>query len=106
LPSRCFLWWSEIAARIQNANFEQRQSGMTIIRDLIRNEGPSAFFKVRRVFVSRADWHRRAGTDAQAAQHRTQADLFIRRRPELDVRLFGTVDYFWLGPRPFFGKYV
>jgi hypothetical protein len=33
-------------ARIQNQNFESRQSGGTVIRELIKNEGASAFFKV------------------------------------------------------------
>ena len=34
-----------IKTRIQNANFEQKISGMTVVKDLIKNEGPTALFK-------------------------------------------------------------
>ncbi|GAA5827147.1 hypothetical protein JCM10212_003584, partial [Sporobolomyces blumeae] len=34
-----------IKTRIQNQNFESKVGGMTVVRDLIKNEGPSAFFK-------------------------------------------------------------
>ncbi|KAF4614554.1 hypothetical protein D9613_003462 [Agrocybe pediades] len=34
-----------VKTRIQNANFERKVSGVTVIKDLIKNEGPSAFFK-------------------------------------------------------------
>ncbi|KAL4073172.1 mitochondrial carrier domain-containing protein [Scleroderma yunnanense] len=34
-----------VKTRIQNANFEQKVPGVTVVRDLIRNEGPFAFFK-------------------------------------------------------------
>ncbi|KAI6114094.1 mitochondrial carrier protein [Pisolithus sp. B1] len=34
-----------VKTRIQNANFEQKVPGLTVIRDLVRNEGPLAFFK-------------------------------------------------------------
>jgi len=34
-----------IKTRIQNANFEQKVSGVTVVKDLIKNEGPSALFK-------------------------------------------------------------
>ncbi|KAH9949088.1 mitochondrial carrier domain-containing protein [Amylocystis lapponica] len=34
-----------IKTRIQNANFESKVSGTMIVRELIRNEGPSALFK-------------------------------------------------------------
>ncbi|EJD53492.1 mitochondrial carrier [Auricularia subglabra TFB-10046 SS5] len=34
-----------IKTRIQNANFEQKTSGVTVLKDLIKNEGPTAFFK-------------------------------------------------------------
>lgn len=34
-----------VKTRIQNANFEQKVPGVTVVRDLIRNEGMSAFFK-------------------------------------------------------------
>ena len=34
-----------IKTRIQNANFEHKVSGMTVVRDLIRDEGPTALFK-------------------------------------------------------------
>jgi len=34
-----------VKTRIQNANFEQKVPGLTVVRDLIRNEGPTAFFK-------------------------------------------------------------
>ncbi|KIJ60240.1 hypothetical protein HYDPIDRAFT_170367 [Hydnomerulius pinastri MD-312] len=34
-----------VKTRIQNANFEQKVPGLTVIKDLMRNEGPTAFFK-------------------------------------------------------------
>jgi len=34
-----------IKTRIQNANFESKVSGMTVVKDLIKNEGPAALFK-------------------------------------------------------------
>ncbi|KAJ6583201.1 mitochondrial carrier protein [Mycena sp. CBHHK59/15] len=34
-----------VKTRIQNANFENKVSGLTIVRDLVRNEGIGAFFK-------------------------------------------------------------
>ncbi len=34
-----------IKTRIQNANFEQKTRGVTIVRDLLRDEGASALFK-------------------------------------------------------------
>lgn len=34
-----------VKTRIQNANFEQKVSGVVVIRDLIRNEGVGGLFK-------------------------------------------------------------
>ncbi|KAI0328339.1 mitochondrial carrier [Cubamyces sp. BRFM 1775] len=34
-----------IKTRIQNANFESKVSGFTVVKDLLKNEGPSALFK-------------------------------------------------------------
>ena len=34
-----------VKTRIQNVNFEHKVSGMTVVKDLIRNEGPMALFK-------------------------------------------------------------
>jgi hypothetical protein len=34
-----------IKTRIQNANFEQKTRGVTIVRDLLRDEGAMALFK-------------------------------------------------------------
>lgn len=34
-----------IKTRIQNANFEHKVSGVTVMKDLLRHEGPSALFK-------------------------------------------------------------
>ena len=34
-----------VKTRIQNANFEHKVPGLTVIKDLIKNEGPTAFFK-------------------------------------------------------------
>lgn len=34
-----------VKTRIQNANFEQKVPGVTVVKDLLRNEGPTAFFK-------------------------------------------------------------
>jgi len=34
-----------VKTRIQNANFEQKVPGIRVVKDLIRNEGASAFFK-------------------------------------------------------------
>jgi hypothetical protein len=34
-----------IKTRIQNANFERKVSGVVVVKDLLRDEGPTAFFK-------------------------------------------------------------
>ncbi|KAH7925154.1 mitochondrial carrier protein [Leucogyrophana mollusca] len=34
-----------VKTRIQNANFEHKVPGVTVVKDLLRNEGPAAFFK-------------------------------------------------------------
>ncbi|TCD66323.1 Mitochondrial GTP/GDP carrier protein 1 [Steccherinum ochraceum] len=34
-----------VKTRIQNANFESKVSGATVIKELVRNEGPTALFK-------------------------------------------------------------
>jgi len=34
-----------VKTRIQNANFEHKVPGFTVVKDLIKHEGPSAFFK-------------------------------------------------------------
>ncbi|KAF6758278.1 mitochondrial carrier protein [Ephemerocybe angulata] len=34
-----------VKTRIQNANFEKKVSGVTVVKDLIKNEGMGAFFK-------------------------------------------------------------
>ncbi|KAH9892421.1 mitochondrial carrier [Cubamyces lactineus] len=34
-----------IKTRIQNANFESKVSGFTVVKDLLKNEGPTALFK-------------------------------------------------------------
>jgi hypothetical protein len=34
-----------IKTRIQNANFERKVSGIVVVKDLLRDEGPTAFFK-------------------------------------------------------------
>lgn len=34
-----------IKTRIQNANFESKVSGVTVVKDLIKHEGPFALFK-------------------------------------------------------------
>lgn len=34
-----------VKTRIQNANFEHKVSGFTVVKDLIRNEGATALFK-------------------------------------------------------------
>ncbi|KAM6500999.1 Mitochondrial carrier domain containing protein [Amanita muscaria] len=34
-----------VKTRIQNANFETKVPGVTVVKDLIKNEGPTAFFK-------------------------------------------------------------
>ena len=34
-----------IKTRIQNANFEHKVSGFTVVKDLLKNEGPTALFK-------------------------------------------------------------
>jgi len=34
-----------VKTRIQNANFEHKVSGVTVIKDLLKNEGPTALFK-------------------------------------------------------------
>ena len=34
-----------VKTRIQNANFEQKVSGVTVIKELVKNEGAGALFK-------------------------------------------------------------
>ena len=34
-----------VKTRIQNANFEHNVSGFTVVKDLLKHEGPSALFK-------------------------------------------------------------
>ena len=34
-----------VKTRIQNANFEKKVSGVKVVKDLLKNEGPGAFFK-------------------------------------------------------------
>ena len=34
-----------VKTRIQNANFEHKVSGFTVVKDLLKHEGPSAMFK-------------------------------------------------------------
>jgi 1,2-phenylacetyl-CoA epoxidase catalytic subunit len=34
-----------VKTRIQNANFERKVHGLTVVKELIRDEGPTAFFK-------------------------------------------------------------
>lgn len=34
-----------IKTRIQNANFEHNVSGVTVVKDMLKHEGPTAFFK-------------------------------------------------------------
>ncbi|KAF9236958.1 mitochondrial carrier protein [Melanogaster broomeanus] len=34
-----------VKTRIQNANFEHKVPGLTVVKELLRNEGPTAFFK-------------------------------------------------------------
>ena len=34
-----------VKTRIQNANFENKVSGVTVVKDLVKNEGASALFK-------------------------------------------------------------
>ena len=34
-----------VKTRIQNANFEHKVSGFTVVKDLLKHEGPSALFK-------------------------------------------------------------
>ena len=34
-----------VKTRIQNANFENKVSGVTVVKDLIKNEGATALFK-------------------------------------------------------------
>ena len=43
-----------VKTRIQNANFEQKVSGVTVVKDLIKNEGPTALFKGLTPKVSRS----------------------------------------------------
>ncbi|EDQ98021.1 uncharacterized protein LACBIDRAFT_336342, partial [Laccaria bicolor S238N-H82] len=34
-----------VKTRIQNANFERKVSGIQVVKELVKNEGPTAFFK-------------------------------------------------------------
>lgn len=45
-----------VKTRIQNANFEAKVSGVTVIKDLVRTEGASALFKGLTPKVSASRW--------------------------------------------------
>ena len=52
-----------VKTRIQNANFEHKVSGMTVVRELVKNEGAGALFKgltpkVRVLRTIRTWWER------------------------------------------------
>jgi 1,2-phenylacetyl-CoA epoxidase catalytic subunit len=42
-----------VKTRIQNANFEHKVPGLIVVKDLLKNEGPTAFFKGLTPKVSR-----------------------------------------------------
>ncbi len=80
-----------VKTRIQNANFELNQSGMTIIRDMVKNEGMGAFFKgltpkVRSLFRARAI----LGRITHA--HCSSCLVDSRRRPEARLLLHPRAD--------------
>ena len=50
-----------VKTRIQNANFEHKVPGFTVVKDLIKNEGPTAFFKGLTPKVSSAEGYPRSG---------------------------------------------
>ncbi len=75
-----------IKTRIQNANFESKVSGVTVIKDLLKNEGPGALFKgltpkVRYPHLSRA------ADKGHAADGGGLACVDLGRRPEAGVQL-------------------
>lgn len=76
-----------IKTRIQNANFESKVSGMTVVKDLLKNEGPGALFKgltpkVRHRHLSRAV------DKGHAADGGGLAHADLGRRPEAGVQLY------------------
>ena len=79
-----------VKTRIQNANFERKVHGVTVIKELIKNEGPTAFFKgltpkVRSLFPFFPSWH-----------HPNDSSFFVDpcRWPQACVQLhIGTVSY-------------
>lgn len=83
-----------IKTRIQNANFEHKVSGVTVVKDLLKHEGPSALFKGLTPKVGR------------------------QARPPFEILLTVLLQILVVGPKlvfsytlaqsliPFFGKYV
>ena len=59
-----------VKTRIQNANFEHKVSGVTVVKDLIKNEGPTALFKGLTPKVSRSSLSCRSFGPVAAAQER------------------------------------
>ena len=57
-----------VKTRIQNANFEQKVSGVTVVKDLIKNEGPTALFKGLTPKVSRSPPSCRSPDSVAAAE--------------------------------------
>jgi len=83
-----------IKTRIQNANFEHKVSGVTVVKDLLKHEGPSGLFK---------------GLTPKVGRH---------TRPAFEILLTVLLQILVVGPKlvfsytlaqsliPLFGKYV
>ena len=60
-----------VKTRIQNANFENKVSGVTVVKDLVKNEGPAALFKGLTPKVCRSLPSCRSSGAVAAAQEKT-----------------------------------
>jgi hypothetical protein len=78
-----------IKTRIQNANFETRVSGVVVIRDLLKNEGPSALFKglTPKVCVL-SFWF---------SENRVNGLIDLGRRTKVDFQLYIGADTYSIG---------
>jgi hypothetical protein len=78
-----------IKTRIQNANFETKVHGLRVVGDLMRNEGPTAFFKglTPKVRNHSMDSNERLSDSLSDPRRRTKAGIQLHARPESDTLL-------------------
>lgn len=72
-----------VKTRIQNANFEQKVSGVTVIRDMLRTEGAGALFKglTPKVHILVGAWYHSSAEQSTDRGRRTEIGLWIHDGP-------------------------